>query len=70
MQESGARAPSDVLTGEVSGHDTLEGLRATMDLAPVGMAQFDLQGRFLHVNAYARFSSASAPTCSAARFRS
>ena len=50
MQESGARAPSDVLTSEVSGHDTLEGLRATIDLAPIGMAQFDVQGRFLHVN--------------------
>jgi PAS domain S-box-containing protein len=50
MQESVARAPSDVLTSEVSGHDTLEGLRATIDLAPIGMAQFDLQGRFLHVN--------------------
>src|SRR5688572_4207923 len=50
MQESGARAPSDVLMSEVSGHDTLEGLRATIDLAPIGMAQFDLQGRFLHAN--------------------
>ena len=50
MQESGARAFSDVLTSEVSGHDTLEGLRATIDLAPIGMAQFDVQGRFLHVN--------------------
>ena len=50
MQESGTRAPSDVLTSEVSWHDTLEGLRATIDLAPIGIAQFDLQGRFLHVN--------------------
>jgi PAS domain S-box-containing protein len=50
MQESVAREPSDVVTSEVSGHDTLEGLRATIDLAPIGMAQFDLQGRFLHVN--------------------
>jgi PAS domain S-box-containing protein len=50
MQESGARAPSNVLTSEVSGHDTLESLRATIDLAPIGLAQFDLQGRFLHVN--------------------
>jgi PAS domain S-box-containing protein len=50
MQESGARAPSDVLTSEVSGHDTPEGLRATIDLAPIGLAQFDLQGRFVHVN--------------------
>ena len=50
MQERVARASSDVLTNEVSGHDTLEGLRATIDLAPIGMAQFDLQGRFLHVN--------------------
>ena len=50
MPDSVARAPSDVLTSEVSGHNTLEGLRATIDLAPIGMAQFDLQGRFLHVN--------------------
>jgi PAS domain S-box-containing protein len=50
MQESGARAPSDVLVSEASGHDTLEGLRATIDRAPIGMAQFDLQGRFLHAN--------------------
>ena len=50
MPETGARAPSDVLTSDASGHDTLEGLRATIDLAPIGMAQFDLQGRFLHVN--------------------
>ena len=50
MQESGGRALSDVLTNEVSGHDTLEGLRATIDRAPIGLAQFDRQGRFLHVN--------------------
>ena len=50
MPEIVMRAPSGVVTHQVSGHDTLEGLRATIDLAPIGMAQFDLQGRFLHVN--------------------
>jgi PAS domain S-box-containing protein len=50
MAENVVRAPSDVITHEVSGHDTFEGLRATIDLAPIGMAQFDLQGRFLDVN--------------------
>ena len=50
MHERGADAPTDVLTNKVSEHDTLEGLRATIDLAPIGLAQFDLEGRFLRVN--------------------
>ena len=46
MQESGARAPSDLLTSEVSGHDTLEGLRATIDLTRLQTAAFagDIRG--------------------------
>ena len=39
------RSPDDA-----TGHDSVDGLRATIDLAPIGMAQFDHDGRFLHVN--------------------
>ena len=47
MQE---RVGSDLLTQDSCGHDTLDGLRATIDRAPIGLAQFDLQGRFLYTN--------------------
>jgi PAS domain S-box-containing protein len=50
MHESSALSRLDVLTGDVQAHDTFAGLRATIDLAPIGLAQFDLEGRFLHVN--------------------
>jgi PAS domain S-box-containing protein len=51
LQEfSVGRVRSEGPTNEVWGHDTLEDLRATIDLAPIGIAQFDLDGRFLYVN--------------------
>ncbi|MGH9220401.1 MAG: PAS domain S-box protein [Vicinamibacterales bacterium] len=50
MHEGSARSGFDVPTGNVQAHDTFAGLRATIDLAPIGLAQFDLEGRFLHVN--------------------
>src|SRR5688500_10639752 len=39
-----------LLTASPAAHDNAEGLRATIDLAPIGLAQFDLAGRFLYVN--------------------
>ena len=50
MRDRVARIPSDLLTQESGGHDTFDGLRATIDRAPVGLAQFDPQGRFLYLN--------------------
>jgi PAS domain S-box-containing protein len=50
MQESVARVASDLLTQQAGGHDTFDGLRATIDRAPIGLAQFDLHGRFLYLN--------------------
>jgi PAS domain S-box-containing protein len=47
---SAGRVPSEGLSNEVWGHDTLDDLRATIDLAPIGMAQFDFDGRFLYLN--------------------
>src|SRR5688500_12504901 len=41
---------SSVLTTQPAVHERAASLRATIDLAPIGLAQFDLQGRFLHVN--------------------
>ena len=38
------------LAHNTAAHATLAGLRATIDLAPIGLAQFDRTGRFLHVN--------------------
>ena len=40
-----------VLPIDAAGHATPAGLRATLDLAPIGLAQFDLTGKFLYVNA-------------------
>jgi PAS domain S-box-containing protein len=39
-----------VFTAEFSEWDAPHGLRTTIDLAPIGLAQFDVEGRFLHVN--------------------
>jgi PAS domain S-box-containing protein len=50
MHESVGRVASDLLTQQACGHDTLDGLRATIDRAPIGLAQFDLHGRFLYLN--------------------
>jgi len=50
MHEGSARSRLEVLTGDVPAYDTFAGLRATVDLAPIGLAQFDVEGRFLHVN--------------------
>ena len=41
---------SAVLSTQSGVHDSAASLRATIDLAPIGLAQFDLEGRFLHVN--------------------
>jgi PAS domain S-box-containing protein len=49
MNRTPARSPLIVPNG-VTGHDSVDGLRATIDLAPIGLAQFDVDGRFLHVN--------------------
>src|SRR6476661_4561676 len=50
MQERVGPVASDLLSPDSRGHDTLDGLRATIDRAPIGLAQFDLLGRFLYVN--------------------
>ena len=50
MPESIGRVASDLLTHDACGHDTLDGLRTTIDRAPIGLAQFDLEGRFLYLN--------------------
>ena len=44
------RTQLGVLTTGDHAHDSLLGLRATIDLAPIGLAQFDGAGRFLLVN--------------------
>jgi PAS domain S-box-containing protein len=49
MEKTPARLPLGAADG-TTGHDSVDGLRATIDLAPIGLAQFDLDGRFLHVN--------------------
>src|SRR5262245_38285210 len=38
------------MTRDGRAHETPAGLRATIDHAPIGLAQFDVAGRFLHVN--------------------
>src|SRR5688572_25146568 len=40
----------DPRTAAVHGHASPAGLRATLDLAPIGLAQFDVAGRLLYVN--------------------
>jgi len=50
MENNPAGPPVDVITAEASACNTPEGLRATIDRAPIGLAQFGLDGRFLHVN--------------------
>jgi PAS domain S-box-containing protein len=49
MNRTPARVPLGV-PDAATGPDSVDGLRATIDLAPIGLAQFDLDGRFLHVN--------------------
>jgi PAS domain S-box-containing protein len=39
-----------MFTGLGGGHETASGLRATIDLAPIGLAQFEPTGRLLYVN--------------------
>jgi PAS domain S-box-containing protein len=50
MDTVGARSPIGVGTEGELANDGLLGLRATIDLAPIGLAQFDHEGRFLLVN--------------------
>jgi PAS domain S-box-containing protein len=50
METVGARSPIGVGTEGELASDGLLGLRATIDLAPIGLAQFDHAGRFLLVN--------------------
>ena len=45
------RGAPGILPIDAAGHATPAGLRATLDLAPIGLAQFDLSGKFLYVNA-------------------
>src|SRR5688572_23000090 len=49
MGDGPTYVPLDVVSADAYA-DTREGLRATIDLAPIGLAQFDVDGRFLHVN--------------------
>src|SRR5687767_6556576 len=42
--------PSSVVATQPAAHDSAASLRATIDLAPIGLAQFDVEGRFLQVN--------------------
>jgi PAS domain S-box-containing protein len=44
------RRSSDVPLTPEHAHDGVRGLRATIDLAPIGIAQLDVEGRFLLVN--------------------
>jgi PAS domain S-box-containing protein len=44
-------APASGPVPHAAAHGTPSGLRATLDLAPIGLAQFDLAGRFLYANA-------------------
>lgn len=45
-----SHALSSVLSRQSAVPDSAASLRAMIDLAPIGLAQFDLQGRFLQVN--------------------
>jgi PAS domain S-box-containing protein len=50
METATARSSIDGGTQGELANDGLLGLRATIDLAPIGLAQFDHEGRFLLVN--------------------
>jgi PAS domain S-box-containing protein len=50
MDTAGVRSPIGVGTEGELASDGLLGLRATIDLAPIGLAQFDHEGRFLLAN--------------------
>lgn len=50
MDDLGHRSLVGVATDDELANQSLLGLRATIDLAPIGLAQFDHAGRFLLVN--------------------